>query len=376
MADGRRSLYKRIWSAPVPPKVRIFAWRLSQEGLATQYNRRQQKLTRHATCQICGEGDENGHHAVVNCTKARALRYEMRAAWSLPDEKQFQFRGPDWLLLLLDSVGRATGAHILLLFWRAWHLRNDSVHGKGTDSVMGSANFLTSYSDSLQIESSIQQAGPTEKGKAKVGEVARPGKMNTGGDPVEEPRTRGWEPPPHGWIKVNTDAGFCADTGETSAGVAIRDATGKILLTAWQMMRRCASVEEAEAEACLRGIRLTAEWAGQPAIIETDCSTIISSLRAEPGDRASWDGILKDIRAACGLLPNFKFESVKREANKVAHALAQHAMLTKEFVVKRFGPPACVRNLVGREAPAASHPGPCRQSPELRETPVTLAFLN
>jgi hypothetical protein len=218
----------------------------------------------------------------------------------LPDEKQFQVRGPDWLLLLLDSVSRATGAHILLLFWRAWHLRNDS--------VMGSANFLTSYSDSLQIESSIQQAGPTEKGKGKV---ARPGKMNTGGDPVEEPRTRG---SPHGWIKVNTDAGFCADTGETSAGVAIRDATGKILLTAWQMMRRCASVEEAEAEACLRGIRLTAEWAGQPAIIETDCSTIISSLRAEPGDRASWDGILKDIRAACGLLPNFKFESVKREA--------------------------------------------------------------
>jgi hypothetical protein len=289
----------------------------------------------------------------------------------LPDEKQFQVRGPDWLLLLLDSVSRATGAHILLLFWRAWHLRNDSVHGKGTGSVMGSANFLTSYSDSLQIESSIQQAGPTEKGKGKV---ARPGKMNTGGDPVEEPRTRG---SPHGWIKVNTDAGFCADTGETSAGVAIRDATGKILLTAWQMMRRCASVEEAEAEACLSE-RNTAdnEWTGQPAMIETDCWTIISSLRAEPGDRASWDGILKDIRAACGLLPNFKFESVKREANKVGHALAQHAMLTKEFVVKRFDPPACVRNLVGQKAPAASHPGPCRQSPELRETPVTLAFLN
>jgi hypothetical protein len=45
-------LYKGIWSAPVPPKVHVFAWRLSQEGLAMQYNRRDRKLTRYVRNQV------------------------------------------------------------------------------------------------------------------------------------------------------------------------------------------------------------------------------------------------------------------------------------------------------------------------------------
>jgi hypothetical protein len=36
--DGARPLYNEIWSAKVPPKVRIFAWKLSHEGLATDSN--------------------------------------------------------------------------------------------------------------------------------------------------------------------------------------------------------------------------------------------------------------------------------------------------------------------------------------------------
>jgi hypothetical protein len=53
---------------------------------------------------MCGAEDENGHRAVVRYTKARALRYEMRENWELPDKQQFKRPGVDWLLLLLDSV--------------------------------------------------------------------------------------------------------------------------------------------------------------------------------------------------------------------------------------------------------------------------------
>lgn len=71
-------------------KKSVFAWRLSQDGLATQLNRKRRTLTKLGTCDICGREDENGHHAVVNCTKAMALRYEMRKYWMLPDEEQFR----------------------------------------------------------------------------------------------------------------------------------------------------------------------------------------------------------------------------------------------------------------------------------------------
>jgi 5-methylcytosine-specific restriction endonuclease McrA len=87
--DGDRALFKHIWAARVPPKVWIFAWHLSQEGLATQCNRQQRKLTKHATCQICGTGEEDRYHAVVLCLKTRALRQELRGSWPLPVEEKF-----------------------------------------------------------------------------------------------------------------------------------------------------------------------------------------------------------------------------------------------------------------------------------------------
>jgi hypothetical protein len=91
--------------------------------------------------------DETGYLAVVKCVKATALRHEMRSRWLLPDEKQFRYTGPDWLVLLLSSADEASKAKILLLLWRAWY--HTVVHDKGRSTIMGSAFFLTSYVESI-----------------------------------------------------------------------------------------------------------------------------------------------------------------------------------------------------------------------------------
>jgi hypothetical protein len=111
--DGSRSLFKQIWSANLPPKVRIFAWKLMHEGLATQLNRERCTLAKDATCEICGREDESAYHAVIRCTKPFALRWALRQQWELPEEKHFAYTGPDWLLLLLNSVDATTRSKIL-----------------------------------------------------------------------------------------------------------------------------------------------------------------------------------------------------------------------------------------------------------------------
>ncbi|GJN39711.1 hypothetical protein PR202_gb28846 [Eleusine coracana subsp. coracana] len=116
-------------------------------------------------------------------------------------------------------------------------------------------------------------------------------------------------------------------------------------------MRSCYSVEEAEAEACLEGVRLTAEWVREPAIVEADCSTLIQSLVGTGQTREGWRGIRQEIQAASELLPECMFRKVSRNANRVAHALAKRAMSKGEFVVKRFGYPPCVGSLVLLETP-------------------------
>lgn len=93
------------------------------------------------------------------------LRFELRKHWALRDEEQFRFSGQDWLVTLLGLVDRNTGACVLLLLWRVRHLRNDLVHAKGTETIVGSALFFASCSESLHVSSKPgYQAGYQEGG--------------------------------------------------------------------------------------------------------------------------------------------------------------------------------------------------------------------
>lgn len=340
---GERALWQKIWAADVPQKVKIFAWRQARNALATQENRKARNLTKFSTCQICGNEEEDSHHAVVRCTKAQALRHEMRKVWQLPAESFFQRKEEDWLLNLLNRSSKEEGACTLLLLWRAWHLRNDAIHAKGMASVVGSARFLTSYRESLLSIRQRSQPGLETKGKGKMFPDARP----TGRRAPDE--TAKWEPPPAGWFKANVDASYRHDTGEASAGVVIRDEGGQVALSSWRVLRHCNSPGDAEALALFEGARLAAQWIRQPTIIETDCWELIEELKKDACRHSDRFGLLQDISAACRALPEFKLSKTRRGANRIAHELARWAMQMKELVVTRFNFPQCVRSLVESE---------------------------
>jgi hypothetical protein len=171
--EGSQPGFKDIWSAAAPTKVCVFAWRLAQEALAIQTNRKKQTLEHDAVCQICGMMDESGYHAVVRCTKVVELRYEMRMHWTLPDGAQFRYTGPDWLLYMLSMVDKETRAKVLLLLWRVWHLWNDVMYNQGKGSVAGSAEFLKHYAVSLGFAGQVKAVGTTDKGKEKIEEGGR-----------------------------------------------------------------------------------------------------------------------------------------------------------------------------------------------------------
>ncbi|KAK1647773.1 hypothetical protein QYE76_065578 [Lolium multiflorum] len=143
--DGDRSLWNCVWKAEVPPKVRVFGWRLATDTLATKNNKFNRNLEVCSRCSICGVAEEDAYHAAVKCTKAVGLRHAMHAHWKLPKEHHFKKSGKDWLLLLLNQVDAITKARILLLFWRSWHLRNDIVHEQEKESIATSVSFLLSY---------------------------------------------------------------------------------------------------------------------------------------------------------------------------------------------------------------------------------------
>jgi hypothetical protein len=135
--------------------------------------------------------------------------------------------------------------------------------------------FLISYAISLQAISWAASPETNAKGKGKISEGKR---MKTDGE-MELPRPhQSWTVPPEGWIKLNTDAGVCPNTGAASAGMIACDEGGKVLLTTWRTLKCCSSLEEAEVGACLEGIRLMVEWINKPTCMESDCSSLIQAL--------------------------------------------------------------------------------------------------
>lgn len=131
---------------------------------------------------------------------------EVRKVWDIPEESQFAYTGEDWLL-------------VLLLLWRAWHLRNDVIHNKGEAHVKDSVIFLQNYAASLSM---CNLKLGDYKGKQPMFEpgisTLTPAKdVYSRNEPSE---TLCWLAPLSGWTKTNVDGLFSPATGEASIGVA------------------------------------------------------------------------------------------------------------------------------------------------------------
>jgi hypothetical protein len=75
--------------------------------------------------------EEDEFHAMISCTKTKALRQELRKGWNLVPENELVESGPEWFILLIDELNTESRARILFCLWRARHLRNNVVHGDG-----------------------------------------------------------------------------------------------------------------------------------------------------------------------------------------------------------------------------------------------------
>ncbi|PNT60993.1 hypothetical protein BRADI_5g08864v3 [Brachypodium distachyon] len=227
--SGERKLWSTIWKARVPPKVRVFGWRLATNALAVQEERSKRIKKSLPTCGICGKGNKNAFHAVMECPKAIGLRQRMRQVWQLPPEEKLRYTGKDWVLVLLDFVNELTRQRLLFLWWRAWDLRNDSIFGSGRAPVEESAVFISCYSQAMEnikgdddvLLQCLDIPVDSKELAMSVHRHSTPA-LDTRPSPVDR-----WKPPEQGCLKLNFDAGFLPASGESYWGAALRCSNGR-----------------------------------------------------------------------------------------------------------------------------------------------------
>lgn len=142
----------------------VFGWKLMNNGLATQENKKHRSIITMSTCEVCGMEEESVVHAVARCGHVVALREAMRKVWSLPDEEQYLCLTTRNLLPLLDHLSTDEAARVLLLLWRSSQVRNNITHSSEKLSIVGSVRFLQKYWAEL---CSIRYPGSDSNAKGK-----------------------------------------------------------------------------------------------------------------------------------------------------------------------------------------------------------------
>jgi ribonuclease HI len=158
-------------------------------------------------------------------------------------------------------------------------------------------------------------------------------------------------PPDAPVIKMNVDGTFKKESGRVAIGAIATDAGGQPLSALWSCLHSCRDAEEAEAMACLEGVKLGRRWPDCPIVLESDCSQIIDKLQAGSLDRSLVAPIVCDVVMECSLLLSVSFSKVRREQNKAAHELAQLAMRSEVVRVSSENVPASILPAVYSDSP-------------------------
>lgn len=63
----RNQVINRLWSLNIPPKIKIFWWKLLHNGLPVATNLVRRRCRINLDCQLCGEGYESLSHLLYEC---------------------------------------------------------------------------------------------------------------------------------------------------------------------------------------------------------------------------------------------------------------------------------------------------------------------
>jgi len=229
---------------------------------------------------------------------------------------------------------------LLLILWRAWFVRNELTHGGRWIPMERSISFLSSYWDTLV---NIKLGGPDDlNGKAPVQRSLPPTVR-------QAPAKCSWKAPEIGWIKINVDGAFSEASGEAGIGVIIRNHLGQVILSAGKYIDGGGSAEQVEALECREGLTLAADWSPSPAIVESDCATVIKYLTSPESQRSPSTFFIQEALEEAGKLPAVKFRHESRVQNGVAHELAHMAKRLRHSAVWRERVPDCVEQLYAQD---------------------------
>ncbi|KAK2644204.1 hypothetical protein Ddye_019399 [Dipteronia dyeriana] len=217
-----------LWSLNIPPKVRIFVWRICLNAIPSLANLWIRKVVADPHCLRCGAAVETSDHALFWCGDARKVW-----GWNWFDSffKELKIVPVlDVFHILLSKVNSSELAHFCLITWAIWNDRN-----------------------------SFSNCGISKAPKLVVFRAA---KLLSG------------------LLKLNTEVTILKNIKSIGLGAAIRDDKGKIIIARSRLMQGSFSCETGKLLALWEGLLVAKFYKISMNIAEVDSTSVASILNS------------------------------------------------------------------------------------------------
>jgi ribonuclease HI len=288
-------LWKEIWKAPVPNKIKNFMWRLAKNILPTRGNLLKKGITLDTSCPLCHNSEENVQHLFMQCNIMKLALFASPLGCQPPLNTDLNC----WLLEWLTCSDKFGAQLFCTTLWKFWFYRNQVVfNDRVIDPVMlaqASVHAVHEYNDANKQDNVVQVCS-RERNSSHI---------------------------PPLLFSMNIDAG-CFDNAQTGWGLVLKDNTGTVIFSACR--REQIEVSPILAEAL--GLR----WAIQTAISQgiqsisfvCDALGVVNCVNGKC-TVAVIDHVIQDCRNLLKSIPFVMVSHVSRELNREAHVLASMA---------------------------------------------------
>ena len=294
----RNDLWIKIWKLCIPPKVRLFVWRLLRGILPTKVALAKKFPLPNVECVFCGNHAESDTHLFMRCVALKCF-WEVSNVELTPlvHIRQNTF---DWLTTVSNSPHKNQIELLCMCLWVIWSERNNIVWNSNYFDPLHMASWAT------QTLEEYQRFHPISSKK------------------MQRPHSH-WEFPPRGRLKINVDGSWRSDVDQGGIGVAIRDENGRCIAALSWSLAHVSSAIHAEAEACRTGLLIATQQRWDGLILETDCSLLATTLASVGEDFSHIGRIVGDCKELMHSFNSIEIRHIYREADCVAHRLAHIA---------------------------------------------------
>ncbi|KAL4359579.1 hypothetical protein AHAS_Ahas08G0091500 [Arachis hypogaea] len=204
-----KTIWKQLWSWRGPQRAKIFLWTAIHKKLMT--NQRRVRIFGGAgNCTLCNGGQEDIVHVLRNCPKASTIWVNLVKTDEIPNF--FQLEWDNWIEInLQQQLGKDEELDWRDVFitacWRIWQWRNKEIHEQQYRRPM--QPYAKINKEAKKIKKALEKAYLIGQRRGRI------------------ERNVQWNPPPAGWIKLNSDGTTQGNLGTIGCGGILRDEEGR-----------------------------------------------------------------------------------------------------------------------------------------------------